>query len=95
MNSQRMEHGDSNEELHEAHGSHWAEPPDADDEKDSVRCPACGYSFITTTNGKYKLRTRILVFTQTGNTMGICPKCKTNLKVPVAFAFSECAKGRF
>ena len=25
----------------------------------------------------------VQIFTKNGNTMGICPKCKTNLKVPI------------
>lgn len=49
-----------------------------------VNCPVCGYGIIAGTNGKRKLRTRVLIFNENGNTMGICPKCKTNLKVPVA-----------
>lgn len=60
--------------------------PEAQTRENSVNCPACGYSFITGTNGKRKLRTRVLVFTENGNTMGICPKCKVNLKVPVMLA---------
>jgi hypothetical protein len=52
--------------------------------KDSLLCPACGYRFITKVNGKHKLRTRVLVFAENGNTMGICPNCRTHLKVPVA-----------
>lgn len=58
-------------------------PPDAYEE--TVKCPRCGYSFITKTSGKQKLRTRVLVFVGNGNVMGICPKCKANLKVPVSF----------
>jgi hypothetical protein len=60
-----------------------ARPPDGDAQQESIKCPRCGYSFITKVNGKSKLRTRVLVFAENGNTMGICPKCKTNLKVPV------------
>ena len=52
--------------------------------RDHVNCPSCGYSFITNSNGKKKLRTRILVFVKNGNAMGICPRCKANLKVPVS-----------
>ena len=55
-----------------------------DHEEESIKCPVCGYGFITRSNGKKKLRTRILVFAKNGDAMGICPKCKTNLKVPVA-----------
>ena len=58
--------------------------PEIDVRQESVRCPSCGYSFITTIDGKCKLRTRVLIFVENGNTMGICPKCKTNLKVPVS-----------
>jgi len=50
----------------------------------SMKCPSCGFNLIRRTNGKYKLRTRVLIFTRNGNTMGICPKCKTNLKIPIA-----------
>jgi DNA-directed RNA polymerase subunit RPC12/RpoP len=57
--------------------------PEIDVRQESVKCPSCGYSFITKVNGKCKLRTRVLIFVENGNTMGICPKCKTNLKVPV------------
>ena len=59
--------------------------PEIDVRQESVKCPSCGYSFITKVNGKCKLRTRVLIFVENGNTMGICPKCKTNLKVPVSF----------
>lgn len=58
-------------------------PSENDAKRQSIKCPSCGYDFITKTNGKCKLRTRILVFAESGNTMGICPKCKTSLKVPV------------
>jgi hypothetical protein len=51
---------------------------------DRVKCPSCGYSFITDSNGKKKLRTRVIVFVENGNAMGICPKCRANLKVPVS-----------
>jgi hypothetical protein len=27
----------------------------------------------------------VLIFVDNGNVMGICPKCKANLKVPVSF----------
>jgi len=65
-------------------GSFPADTP-RDDREESVKCPRCGYSFITKTSGKQKLRTRVLVFVENGNVMGICPKCKANLKVPVSF----------
>lgn len=51
-----------------------------------LNCPVCGYSIVAGVNGKRKLRTRVLVFNENGNTMGICPKCKTNLRIPVVFA---------
>ncbi len=50
----------------------------------TIKCPACGYGFITRVNGKRKLRTRVLIFTENGDAMGICPKCKANLKVPIS-----------
>ena len=60
-----------------------SEQSEVDVRQESVKCPSCGYSFITKVNRKCKLRTRVLIFVENGNTMGICPKCKTNLKVPV------------
>lgn len=60
--------------------------------EESVKCPRCGYSFITKASGKQKLRTRVLVFVDNGNVMGICPKCKANLKVPVSFRGSPASE---
>lgn len=68
------------------HGNHTDDPclESHDRGQKDIMCPLCGYSFITESNGKHKLRTRILVFIDNGNTMGICPQCKAQLKVPVS-----------
>ena len=62
------------------------EPADAAEAGDSnsLRCPVCGYRFITRVDGKHKLRTRVLIFTKDRKAMGICPNCRAHLKVPVA-----------
>jgi len=55
----------------------------------SMKCPLCGFNFIRKTDGKCKLRTRVLIFNRNGNTMGICPKCKTGLKVPISLSNAQ------
>lgn len=49
-----------------------------------LRCPSCDYAPIVISNGTSKIRTRVLIFTENGNVMGICPKCKAYLKLPIA-----------
>lgn len=69
-------------------------PPDVATVKRNIKCPNCGYAFIEKSNGKSRIRTRVLVFDESGNAMGICPKCKTNLKLPIALTTSFHAKIR-
>ena len=47
------------------------------------RCPDCGFSCIVGTSEKRKIRTRVLIFSDNGEAMGICPRCKTQLRLPI------------
>jgi len=83
MSMQQGELRESTEAFGNANVPEPHQKPKMDVRHESIKCPRCGYSFITNVNRKCKLRTRVLIFVENGNTMGICPKCKTNLKVPV------------
>ncbi len=48
-----------------------------------LNCPKCNRIIMdTTSEGGYKVRSRMLVFTSEGEAQAICPSCKASVPVP-------------
>jgi hypothetical protein len=49
-----------------------------------LNCPKCSRILIdSTTDGGYKLRTRMVLFNANGVAEALCPTCKTKVVVPL------------
>lgn len=55
-----------------------------------VHCPTCDRIILDTSDGKRKLRARVLLFEDDG-TIAVCPQCKMGVRVPVTLDGAQTA----
>lgn len=49
-----------------------------------IKCDSCGRIIMDSTeSGGWKLRTRMILFTDTGSAVALCPSCKAQVPVPI------------